>query len=468
MKVIRHVGPGRCADAAYADAIDEEGALVIDTLSSQPNVSVHFRLDGRKLELRLGDAARDLLDLAVAIYVADEGAARWRAQDRWTRSFELIVPVRSPRAWRRAERNLTDTLSFLSGDRYQFEWPERERLPRIGRHRTHLPLGFDAACLFSGGIDSLLGAYDLLKAGRRVLLIGHAADGITSTAESRIYRGLLRLYPDKVGFVRCWARRARRRETEFDRSQMLEDTHRSRSFLFLSIAIAMATSCGIDEVFIPENGLIALNPPLGPARLGTLSTRTAHPRYLAAFNQLIYRLGIFEGAVRNPFLFLSKTDMVEAADEACKPLLRLTVSCAHATNVPRWAGRGDLEHCGYCVPCLYRRVAMIAAGLDDARAYLHNIFKEAPHMTPTATADFRALTAFAQRVAKASACERAMIVLSHGTFAPGIGATIGLDATDDYAPWSEMLLRWARGYLRIVNAKSSAATNRYVNLSAAK
>lgn len=464
MKLVRYVGQGRCTDTAYTEALEDEDALVVDSLSAQPNVSLHFRLDGRQLQLELGETARDLLDLAVAIYVADESAPRVSTQDRWTRSFNIITPVRSPRIWKRTERQLAGTLSFLSGDRFQFAWPERSILPGIGRHRTHLPLGFDAACLFSGGIDSLLGAYDLLKANRRVLLIGHAADSITSTAEGRIYKELLRQFPDRVGFARCWARRARRREAVFGRSDMMEDTHRSRSFLFLSLAVAIASACGIDEVFIPENGLIALNPPLGPARLGTLSTRTAHPRYLASFNQVVNRLGVFSGAVRNPFLFLSKTDMVVASDPACHPLLRQTVSCSHATNVPRWAGRGDLEHCGYCVPCLYRRTAMIAAGLDEPQTYLQNIFADAFTMTPRRTADFRALTAFAKRVATANTIERQMIVMSHGTFAPEISSIIGPHTVTDYSTWSDMLKRWAETYIGTVSSRSTRATRRLVQL----
>jgi len=204
---------------------------------------------------------------------------------------------------------------------------------------------------------------------------------------------------------------------------------------------------------------------LGPARLGTLSTRTAHPRYLASFSETIDRLGVFSGAVRNPFLFLSKTDMIAASDLTCGSLLLQTVSCAHATNVPRWAGRGDLEHCGYCVPCLYRRAAMIAAGLDKPESYLQDIFTDAPNMTPTRTADFRALTAFAKRVAKANAVERQMIVLSHGTFTPSVSSTIGPHTVTDYSTWSDMLKRWADAYLGTVIAKSNAATRGLVQLS---
>ena len=38
---------------------------------------------------------------------------------------------------------------------------------------------------------------------------------------------------------------------------------------------------------VPENGLIALNVPLDPLRLGALSTRTTHPFYIARWNELL-------------------------------------------------------------------------------------------------------------------------------------------------------------------------------------
>lgn len=51
---------------------------------------------------------------------------------------------------------------------------------------------------------------------------------------------------------------------------------------------------------VPENGLIALNVPLDPLRLGALSTRTTHPFYMARWNDLLSALGI-PGRLENPY-----------------------------------------------------------------------------------------------------------------------------------------------------------------------
>src|SRR3546814_14385827 len=68
-----------------------------------------------------------------------------------------------------------------------------------------------------------------------------------------------------------------------------ENTQRGRSFLFYSLATLAASAIdGRTTVDIPENGLIALNVPLDPLRFGALSTRPAHPHFIARLQWLIY------------------------------------------------------------------------------------------------------------------------------------------------------------------------------------
>src|SRR6266852_896439 len=45
-------------------------------------------------------------------------------------------------------------------------------------------------------------------------------------------------------------------------------------------------------LYVPENGLIALNVPLDPLRLGSFSTRTTHPFYIARWNELLKMVGM--------------------------------------------------------------------------------------------------------------------------------------------------------------------------------
>jgi hypothetical protein len=222
-----------------------------------------------------------------------------------------------------------------------------------------------------------------------------------------------------------------------------EETHRPRSFLFLSLAACIAHSRGVGELHIPENGLIALNPPLQVSRYGTLSTRTAHPIYLTRFLGLVRGLGVFGGCLKNPFLDQSKTDMLRAIDARLHPLLLRSVSCARPA---RYQDR-RVRHCGYCVPCLFRRAAMSEAGVDRAADYAFDVFREFPGMTPTTQADFKAVVPFAIRVAAAGEAELERLVLAHGAFSPGVGVEIGVRPAEDYTPWTGMLRRWAGPFL---------------------
>lgn len=72
-----------------------------------------------------------------------------------------------------------------------------------------------------------------------------------------------------------------------------DNNTRSRSFLFIGYALfAMTGMDNINELLVPENGLIALNVPLDETRVGSFSTRTTHPFYLSLWNELLVGLGL--------------------------------------------------------------------------------------------------------------------------------------------------------------------------------
>ena len=144
-----------------------------------------------------------------------------------------------------------------------------------------------------------------------------------------------------------------------------ESTTRGRSFLFFALA-ALATSGlgGRPVIYVPENGLISLNVPLDPLRVGAWSTRTTHPFYMARWQELLDGLGI-AGTLENPYRFKTKGEMLRECANA--GLVRRhvggTISCSSVTKA-RWLGLAPGQ-CGFCVPCLIRRAAIVSAfGVD--------------------------------------------------------------------------------------------------------
>lgn len=149
-----------------------------------------------------------------------------------------------------------------------------------------------------------------------------------------------------------------------------EPSSRSRSLLFLALGLAVAS---VDSVplWIPENGFASLNPPLGPERRGSLSTRTTHPAFLDGLSGVLAAVGA-HGLIENPFADSTKGEMFRRAaelvgDAAAATLLSSTNSCAHTGQ--RAFGISRATACGVCFGCVVRRASFRAAGLPDATTY---------------------------------------------------------------------------------------------------
>lgn len=451
MKIVRYVGKGKNLPEEYRKAIQPGSrTAVINTLKPGGNVTLRAKLDGKAVAFENDSLTRDFLDLATLIYIVDELELRKHSKDHWSRKFEVIAPVKSPKLWEKHEELLRRVLKTLAGDDYNFAWMNRPKLDALGRHRQQLPEGFDSVCLFSGGMDSFLGAKQLLAEGKKLLLVGHQADGTAASAQTALFKFLKEKYPGACHLIQFRVSRSGAKSQDFKLPNKCEETHRPRSLIFLGLAISIANTLGIGTIYIPENGLIALNAPLQKSRLGTLSTRTAHPRYLGELCDFLNASGVFKGEIRNPFLFVSKTDMLANAKDLATPLRR-SVSCARPS---RYKNLG-VSHCGYCVPCIYRRIAMLTTGLDNKQDYAFSVFDDLEQLDVTKQLDFRALVRWAERVVGSSPLERQMLVLSHGSFPVSAGERFGPEAVTSYAIWGEMLLRWSKDFLKKVDSVAS-------------
>jgi hypothetical protein len=210
----------------------------------------------------------------------------------------------------------------------------------------------DCVSLFSGGLDSALGVLQLVEDGARPLLVSHAYSG--DAKKQRLVHS--RAFPDLPRF-------AAHLHPYWPASGGHDTTMRSRSFDFLALAAAGASAVmsgrgGKMPLYVPENGFIAINPPMTSRRIGSLSTRTTHPNYLRLLQEIFDGLGV-SVTIKNPYEFDTKGEMVERWKSA--PMFRAmageTVSCG------KWKRRH--KQCGRCLPCLIRRASFYAAGIPD-------------------------------------------------------------------------------------------------------
>ena len=329
----------------------------------------------RDVYRRFGPPKSVMLDFALIAslcYAIDKVVPRWTAEDNWTRQLEVDFPVSDAAVWEPARDALARALSFLSGDQWAvsfrtsrtplFVAPERVRM--ISPDRSD----FDAACLFSGGLDSLAGAIELLEAGKSVLLVGHYDSAGPRTQQSNLYLELLKQHGNRVELRQTRASQRPRASAE--------RTLRSRSIAFIGLGLLAASAVGENvPLYTCENGLIALNPPLTPSRAGSCSTRTMHPYYLDQLRLALGQVGI-RNEIVNPFAFKTKGECVRDCGNV--PLLQrvmaMSASCSHGARRQFWERKSDRENCGYCVPCLYRRAALNASGLDRGADYGIDVF----------------------------------------------------------------------------------------------
>ena len=358
--IIGHYGPN---DRSHLPLGDGEFDTRLDLISG-------YRTLGHGIGYALRDLVRlnvypteigvDVLVLAALVHAADTRISRKsESQDGWTREIRLVVPVSDPDRWAEAESTFVRLLNFLTGDRWTLVFCARpHRFAALtSTHPSQLPTPpFEELVLFSGGLDSLIGAIDTLESGRNPLLISHAGEGATSAAQSTIFEALKAHYRGRA-FNRLRLQMAFPKD--FVSGSARESTTRARSFLFFALGVFAGS--GIDGRFtlkVSENGLIAINVPLDPLRLGALSTRTTHPFYIARWNDALTTLGI-NVHIDNPYWDKTKGEMVRSCTNGAliRRLTSSSLSCASPVK-GRWQGLG-IQHCGYCLPCLIRRAALL-------------------------------------------------------------------------------------------------------------
>lgn len=367
----RHLIVGRFGptDRTPVPAASDEIVTRLDLVSGERSLGHGMGRavsDLGRIHLQPSEVGLDLLIFAAHVHAADTRIARGTdAQDGWTRELRLVVPVADPTLWWSAVPILTRMLNFLTGDHWTLGFRARPRrfarMAPVRRARLLEP-PFDQLQLFSGGMDSLIGAIDALSAGRTPLFISHAGEGATSDAQTRLYDTLRTRFQGR-GFerLRLWMAFP----DGFIAGTAGENTTRGRSFLFFAFGAFAGSALGRDFVLqCPENGLIAINVPLDPVRLGALSTRTTHPFYIARWNQALLALGI-PGRIENPYWNKTKGEMVAACANGAllRELTPISLSCASPSK-GRWQGLGT-QHCGYCLPCLIRRASLTTGLAPD-------------------------------------------------------------------------------------------------------
>ncbi len=303
----------------------------------------------------------DITSVLSAVRTADRSVVRQHTKG-WARDLPISAPVSDLRLWRSPEviHALTDTLGFLTADRWSFVFTHRKRR-RGGPHQdplVELPQQQRVFIPFSNGLDSYAIAEDLCAAcpSLELVLVNVRAK-------------------DKL---RKWGDLARDKTYEFhtvevaayaDEPHRAELTFRSRAFLYDLLAGYGAAIAQPARVVIPENGQGSLGGSLVP--LGAEAPhRSCHPGFTCRLASLIRLLTKADVEFDHPAIFLTKGEV-------------LANLARRDTDVERWLGNhrscsydarhssSDKKalHCGVCGNCVLRRVSLRWAGVSDSTMY---------------------------------------------------------------------------------------------------
>ncbi|MFC5849405.1 Qat anti-phage system QueC-like protein QatC [Deinococcus petrolearius] len=316
--------------------------------------------------------ALDLLDLCVSVYTTDKMIERaTTGWDGWTRDVTLYVSVRDLDVWNgTAGGVLTDLVNYLTGDTWTLVF-------RPFSSTDSLPTGSatvtaEEVSLFSGGLDSYVGAIDALEQKKNILLVSHHGRGPAGAASISQTRTINILKDTFSGIERLSYYIAS------PQKHSPEDSSRSRALLFYGLAAATALGTGAGQMVIPENGHVSLNVPLTTSHLGSASTRSTHPYTIHLWQRLLHALGMKLNVVL-PYHHMTKGEVLTQCSkpDLMRKGLTATVSCGNPNVAARDAKlppelRKPGTHCGYCWACLVRRAAIQAALGDDPTLYAYS------------------------------------------------------------------------------------------------
>lgn len=303
----------------------------------------------------------DLLSISHYVLMIDKAVSRMNSIDQWMRTFDVVISVNDVDFWISEKTTLVNLLNYLSGDRWSFSF-----IPDGQEHfysTNHFKEAKGTICMLSGGLDSLIGAINLLESKISNFTFVSIIQGgsVNNKAQLEVIKGLTKYYNcDFNNFDRICLRFSNLPTNK-------ERTTRTRSFAYFTTALAKNWLYEETTLLIPENGFISLNIPITNSRLGSSTTRTTNQYYLNLLER-IYNDCEIKVKMVNPYKFMTKGEMINDClnKEILKALIPLTVSCA---NPDTKSVKVTKKQCGYCWPCIIRRAALKRSNMASEDYY---------------------------------------------------------------------------------------------------
>ena len=340
---------------------------------------------------RIPVVATSFLYLSAIIYAIDRSVSRDKHSiDGWSRELDVVIKIPSHETFDVQKGHIAKLLSYLTGDYWTVSFQEASSVRLTKYEDCEYFDNIAQVNLFSGGLDSLIGAIDFMSQypEKKLFLASHydsKMSGPRSDQERLLqhfaskYKGQYVVFP-------------KRNSVRIVSHISAETTCRSRSLMFIAIALQIAEYNKV-KIIIPENGSVSLNYPLSPSRRSSCSTRTTHPVIIHQVKKLFESLGL-STEIENPYEFMTKGEMVrECKDQPyLLSILSDSNSCGKRTRRQFFYDNKHATHCGHCMPCMYREASLI--GFDDSTSYGNELDSLFRHKRLQLTDDFFAMLNF--------------------------------------------------------------------------
>lgn len=339
----------------------ETHRLQLGQTSDGEQIRLDVRAISGKMVQDIPPVLRDLLEIATYVYVADQvvcrgGEKEFEYAEKWHRVFILKIPVREYDTWSHQEIRecLEDTLHFVSGDTYTFQFVRRGAEPPEYldiEEPDDAQYNIKDVVLCSGGLDSFTGLIDEVIGQKNcIAMVSHWSNSKAKSLQKDLTDYVKSIQAGDMKYQAIQVRVNKKKELTHEKSQ------RSRSFLFAALGTVIARMYDLNRVKFYENGVVTCHLPFDCQTPQARRTRSTHPLFLKRMGILVSTLIDSHFSFENPYFGLTKTDVVLRLKELGHQIqVEKTRSCAGAIF------RYPATHCGLCSQCLDRRFATLAA-----------------------------------------------------------------------------------------------------------
>ncbi|MBO2537014.1 hypothetical protein [Rummeliibacillus suwonensis] len=260
------------------------------------------------------------------------------------KKLSINIPVFQVEKWESLKKEIQDLALWVSGDKFKIGFI-KNNLSFLDETSNNISFNLAnnrSVTLFSGGLDSLTGAYRNFNDCIESDYIGFINKSEEKTHQEVLKDFYFSIFGSNTDIYLI--------EKPIKKKKHL--TQATRSLLYLALAIAKAYYNHSNNVYLYENGILSLNPTIH----NRFTTKTTHPRTIFEYNRILKKLKI-NIQINHPFLFSTKGERINEMNENFKKAIRHTFTCGSGRSNEL---RNHTGQCGICIPCLLRKISLSA------------------------------------------------------------------------------------------------------------